>query len=113
MSAIFPEQLSYSGVILRRLRDDDDESLCNYRALPEVSRYQSWDSFEKEDAARFIAEQQGIEPAIPGKWFQIAIIERETESMIGDCGLYCREKAQMEVGITLSPDYQRRGYASM
>ena len=113
MSAIFPEQLGYSGVILRRLRDEDAESLCSYRSLPEVSRYQSWESFGMEDATRLIEGQRGMEPGMPGKWFQMAIVETESESMIGDCGLYCREKGQMEVGITLAPSYQGRGYGEM
>jgi RimJ/RimL family protein N-acetyltransferase len=67
-----------------------------------------------EDAARLIEDQRDREPDVPGTWFQLALVERGSESLVGDCGLHCRldDPRQIEVGITLAPDYQRRGYAT-
>ena len=106
--------LSSPRLILRPLRPGDAHSLCGYRALPEVARYQSWESYGPDDAARLINAQQGKEPNVPGTWFQLAIIEKETNTMIGDCGLHCPsdEPQQMEFGITLSPAHQGHGYAT-
>lgn len=44
----------------------------------------------------------------------MAIVEKATESMVGDCGLHCQldDPHQMEFGITLAPSYQGRGYAT-
>lgn len=114
MSQLFPSHLSSPRLVLRRLRRGDAESLCSYRSLPEVARYQSWDSFGPDDAARLIDDQHDKEPGIPGTWFQLAIVEKVTESMVGDCGLHCRldDPRQMEVGITLAPSHQGRGYAT-
>lgn len=114
MSQVFPGPLSSARLLLRRLQRDDAAALCAYRSLPEVARYQSWESFGLEDAARLIDGQCDSEPGIPGTWFQLAIVERATESMVGDCGLHCRQDdpRQVEVGITLAPSYQGRGYAS-
>ena len=88
--------------------------MCAYRSLPEVARYQSWDSFGPEDAARLVASQLSAEFDVPGTWFQLAIVEEATGGVIGDCGLHCRreDSRQMEVGITLSPQHQGRGYAA-
>ncbi len=99
---------------MRRLHQDDAEALCAYRSLPEVARYQSWDSFGPDDAARLIESQFTAEPDIPGTWFQLAIVEAATGSVIGDCGLHCRKEdsRQMEIGITLSPQHQGRRYAA-
>lgn len=99
---------------MRRLHRDDIAALCSYRSLPEVARYQSWESFDPEDAARLIDQQRGMEPNIPGTWFQLAIVEAATNRMVGDCGLHCRrdEPGQMEIGITLAPSHQGRGYAA-
>ena len=84
-----------------------------YRSLTEVARYQYWESFDLDAAARLIETQSVAEPNIPGTWFQLAIIKAATGCMIGDCGLHCPkdEPDQMEMGITLAPRYQGRLYA--
>ena len=110
----FPDHLASARLRLRRLQRDDAEALCAYRSLPEVARYQSWDSFGPDDAARLIESQLTAEPDIPGTWFQLAIVEAATGDFIGDCGLHCRKEdsRQMEIGITLSPRHQGRRYAA-
>jgi RimJ/RimL family protein N-acetyltransferase len=79
-----------------------------------VARFQEWGSFGPDDAARLIKSQSHNEPGVPGTWFQLAIVERVTENMVGDCGLHCRQDdpRQMEIGITLAPSHQGRGYAT-
>ena len=101
MSPPFPPSLGTARLRLRPLWPGDAAALCSYRALPEVSRYQSWKSFGPEDAARLIDGQRDAEPGVPGTWFQIAIIEAATGAMIGDCGLHCLSAEQTELGITL------------
>lgn len=114
MKQIFPNSLSTPRLLLRRLQSDDGDALCRYRSLPEVARYQGWESFGPEDARRLIESQRDAEPGIPGSWFQVAVVERATNLMIGDCGLHCLqdEPQQMELGITLSPSHQGQGYAT-
>lgn len=110
----FPDHLASPRLRLRRLHRDDAEALFAYRSLPEVARYQSWESFGLDDAARLIESQFTAEPDIPGTWFQLAIVEAATGDFIGDCGLHCpRDNSrQMEIGITLSPRHQGRRYAT-
>jgi RimJ/RimL family protein N-acetyltransferase len=110
----FSDALTSARLLLRRLHRDDAEALCAYRSLPEVARYQSWDSFGPDDAARLIESQLTAEPGIPGTWFQLAIVEAATGDVIGDCGLHCRKEdpRQMEIGITLSPQHQGCRYAT-
>jgi hypothetical protein len=40
----------------------------------------------------------------------LAIVEKETKTIVGDCGLHCPldDPRQMEVGITLAPSHQGR-----
>jgi RimJ/RimL family protein N-acetyltransferase len=107
-------ELRSPRLILRRLQRDDLTALCEYRSLPEVARYQSWESFGANEAARLIDSQSGLEPNVPGSWFQLAIVAAATGVMVGDCGLHCREDdpRQMEIGITLAPAHQGRGFAT-
>ena len=114
MSHLLPASLSTPRLFLRRLQRAEAQALISYRSLPQGALYQSCESFGPEDASRLIDEQQDIEPGVPGTWCQLAIIERTTGSMIGDCGLHCHREdpRQMELGITLAPSHQRLGYAA-
>jgi RimJ/RimL family protein N-acetyltransferase len=107
-------ELRSPRLVLRRLRRDDAAALCAYRSLPEVARYQSWESFSRDDAARLIEEQSGMEPNVPGTWFQLAIVSAATGAMVGDCGSHTRpdDPRQVELGITLAPAHQGHGYAA-
>lgn len=114
MSQPSPIYLSTERLLLRPLAPGDAAALCSYRSLPEVARYQSWESFGPDDAARLIDEQREREFGVPGTWLQLAIIETATLAMIGDCGLHCMQAdpCQIEFGITLAPIHQGRGYAT-
>jgi RimJ/RimL family protein N-acetyltransferase len=98
---------------LRRLCPDDAPAICAYRALPEVARYQSWESFSLDDSARLIARHAGLIPDTPGTWFQLGIMNVASGQLIGDCGLHFREDEprQVELGITLGPAHQGSGFA--
>lgn len=114
MSLRFPSTLQTRRLLLRRLRSADAQSLCDYRSLPDVARYQSWETFGPEDAARLLADQQDRDIGIPGTWLQVAIVEAGTDQLIGDCGLHCLsdEPRQFEIGVTLAPSQQGQGYAT-
>jgi RimJ/RimL family protein N-acetyltransferase len=107
-------ELRSPRLILRRLQRADLPALCEYRSLPEVARYQSWESFGPDEAARLIDGQSGLEPNVPGTWFQLAIVAAAAGVLVGDCGLHCRQddSRQMEIGITLALAHQGRGYAT-
>lgn len=99
---------------LRRLDAGDVDALCAYRSLPEVARFQSWESFGVEDAARLVAGQAQLPLDTPGTWFQLGIVGESSGLLVGDCGLHFdgEDPGQVELGITLSPDQQGQGYAT-
>ena len=99
---------------LRRLEPEDAAAMSAYRGLPEVARYQSWETFGVEDAAQLIADQLTVQPADPDSWLQLMIILAESGLPIGDCGIHFPSTSaqQVELGITLDPRYQNRGFAS-
>jgi RimJ/RimL family protein N-acetyltransferase len=93
---------------------DDAPAICAYRALPEVAKYQSWESFSLNDAAQMIAGQTGLVLDTPGTWFQLAIVSVASGQIVGDCGLHFRQDdpRQVELGITLAPAHQGAGIAT-
>jgi RimJ/RimL family protein N-acetyltransferase len=110
----FSGELRSARLMLRRLTAEDAPTLSAYRSLPEVARYQSWESFTHDDAAMLVRSQALAQPNIPGTWFQFAIVQAASGELIGDCGLHCRRDMRhtMELGITLAPAYHRRGYGA-
>lgn len=111
---IEPLVLNSSRLNLRQLRLEDATPIAVYRSLPEVSRFQSWESFGPADAARLVNDQSGAVPDIPGTWLQLALVLSESAAVIGDCGIHFRgdDHRQVELGITLAPAYQGRGLAA-
>ncbi|WHZ18892.1 MAG: hypothetical protein OJF55_001041 [Rhodanobacteraceae bacterium] len=96
---------------LDALRDEDADALFAYRGDPAVARFQGWKPASVEEARRFIETQHGLAPDTPGTWWQRAIRLRESGELIGDLGLHGVGDATMELGISLAPAHQRRGYA--
>jgi RimJ/RimL family protein N-acetyltransferase len=109
-----PLQLSSPRLRLRPLRPGDAPALCAYRALPEVARYQSWDTCTPDDAARLIACQERLSPHATGAWLQLGLTLKDSGTLIGDCGIHFLKDQphQVELGITLDPAHQRRGLAA-
>ena len=96
---------------LDALTPADAAALFAYRGDAEVARYQGWQPASLDEAAEWI-EALAAEPA-PGHWWQRAIRLRDGGELIGDLGLGlpADEKAGVELGITIAPARQGRGYA--
>lgn len=109
----FP-RLSTPRLRLRRFRAGDAEALAGYRSDPAVARYQSWDvPYPVEEARRF-ASAMATEPAdVPGEWVQVAVTLAEDDTLVGDCAFapHAHEPRTVEIGYTIAPEHQGRGYA--
>jgi RimJ/RimL family protein N-acetyltransferase len=106
MVEIVTERLS-----LRPFRVDDLETFVAYRSDPEVARYQSWDrTYSMADAESFLSSQGEVEFGQPGEWLQLAIVDRETGTVCGDCAVrvVTDQPATAEVGVTLAPATRAR-----
>ena len=100
---------------LRRFRHADLDAFVAYRSDEDVARFQSWDeSYFKADADRFLAEDSRVAPGEPGRWLQIAIEDRGTGKLCGDCAVRVttEQPRTAELGVTLAPHHQNHGIAS-
>ena len=106
--------LETEKLILRKFKESDAQVFFEYRTNPQVALYQGerWINFRLEDAVEFVKEQMDLEPGIPDTWFQIAIELKETGNLIGDLAIHTlpQDINQVEIGSTLSPIYQKKGY---
>lgn len=99
-------------LVLRRFRDDDRPGFLAYRRHPDVARYQSWDVDYADAAAdSFFAEMTTAPVWRPGEWFQVAVEHDGT--LIGDVAFWPDpDGAEVEIGYSLHPDHQGKGFAS-
>lgn len=98
----------------RPFTDADAQAFAGYRADPDVARYQSWSDYTLERARELIAGMQEASPGTPGEWYQIALESVADGQLVGDLALKvdADEPREAEVGFTLAPDQQGRGYAA-
>ena len=100
-------------LLLRKIKMIDAQDMYDYASRPEVTRYLLW--YEHPDLSytkRYIAYVDTQYRA--GKFYDFAIIERESKRMIGTCG-FARldsEKNTGEIGYVLHPSFWGRGYAT-
>ena len=99
---------------LRRLSPDDAPTVHSYRSDPEVFKYQMWRPRSVDDTRQFLAQLAAVEPDTPGTWLQLALVSRDDNAVVGDCGIRFpdNDPHQVELGSTLRPSHQRRGLAS-
>lgn len=108
------ERLTSARLVLRRFSADDIATFVRYRADPAVARFQSWENFTAANGQEFLAAMHRAHPDTPGEWFQFAIELTATSAMIGDCALHAlaENRREVEIGFTLAPEFQGRGYAT-
>ena len=107
-------QLRTPRLYLRRFRESDVEAVTRYRSDPAVARYQGWDApYPMEQAREFVATMATAQADVPGDWLQIAVARAEDGSLVGDCAFapQADEALTVEIGFTIAPEHQGRGYA--
>ncbi len=106
--------ITTSRLLIRPLALGDTDAVLAYRSDAEITRYQMWRPTAAEDIRRFIREQAGCIPGMPGIWFQMAIVFNDSGELLGDCGIHVsmNESANAELGLTLKADAQHQGFAS-
>jgi ribosomal-protein-alanine N-acetyltransferase len=99
--------------LIRNLRLSDLREFHAYRSNPEVTKYQGFDVFSLQQAEDFINEQTNKVFGNPGEWVQYAIENKSTGRLIGDCAVKLdgNDTRLAEIGITIAPAEQQKGYA--
>jgi RimJ/RimL family protein N-acetyltransferase len=100
-------------LVLRPFRAGDEPDALAYRGLPDVCRYMPADPLDPADAGKFVAERARATSIAADGDAIILAVEREGR-VIGDVVIKAGrlDDRQAEVGWSLNPDYQGRGYAT-
>jgi RimJ/RimL family protein N-acetyltransferase len=106
--------ISTERLVLRGIVISDAEAMFKYRSKPEIYKFQGWKPETLQDVKKFICKKISKIPNTPGTWYQLGILVRETDELIGDIGIHFidSDNSQTEIGFTLSLEYQGKGYAT-
>ncbi len=101
-------------LLFSRLSLGDAETLLRYRNAPEVTRWQPWAPEDLNEVRAFILENQKVAMNSQGQWLQLGLHLREDGQLIGDCGVHFlrNQLTQVEVGLTIAPEWQGKGYGT-
>ncbi len=106
-------QINSSRLNIRNLTLSDLSDFIIYRSNPEVVKFQGFDIMTLEEAEEFIRSNSKKQFGTPGEWVQYAITNIETGKLVGDCAIKLdqHDNRLAEIGITIAPQEQRKGYA--
>ena len=100
-------------LFIRPIKLDDKELIFEYRSDSITNKYQGWIPESIDDVIEFIGKV-AKKVNLPNTWFQLVILEKETNTLIGDIGIHFldMENMQTEIGCTLNKNFQAKGYAT-
>lgn len=100
-------------LLLRPLREGDEEAIFGYASDPRIDRYVIWNHHRAVEESRFyllgVLERYSAGDAAP--W---AIVEQENNTLIGTVGFVevWPSHLRAEIGYALAPDFWNRGIAT-
>ena len=101
-------------LLLRPYVVEDWAQVHTYGAVPEFSRFEAWGPNSVEDTQRFVGDCIASMSEQPLLGYQLAIVLKEADRLIGGCTLK-RKKANIReafVGYAIHPDFQCKGFAT-
>ncbi len=106
--------LTTERLLLREFEDNDWRAVLQYQSNPEYLRYYHWSRRTEQDVRAFVRMFINWSEEQPRKKFQLAIILKEENRLIGNCGIRKQtDLAQIaEIGYELDPHYWGHGYAT-
>lgn len=106
--------LSTERLVLKCLTLPDTKAMFKYRSNPEIYKFQNWKPHTIQEVEDFICANLSKEINTPDNWYQFGIFIKESNKLIGDLGVHFidADNVEVEIGYTLSKEYQGLGYAS-
>ena len=89
-------------LIVRRFLPTDLEDAFAILSDPEISRYEHWDAFDREQVREDLVLQASVEPDTPEVWNEFAVTLRDGGACIGNISFKRSEPDQGQAEISTS-----------
>ncbi len=105
--------LETERLIIRPITTTDNKQIFNYRSDSETNKYQGFVPLVLSEVDKWI-KKNPVKINQPESWFQLVIIEKQSNQLIGDVGIHFigDDGFQCELGCTLSKEQQGKGFAT-
>ncbi|NFP91312.1 GNAT family N-acetyltransferase [Clostridium sporogenes] len=106
--------ISTERLILKGITPSDVKSMFKYRSNPQIYEFQYLKPQTVQDVENYIYAKTCKVPNIPNTWYPLGIFIKESDELVGDMGIHFigPDSLQVEIGYTLSLEYQGKGYAT-
>ncbi|MEH2150139.1 GNAT family N-acetyltransferase [Nostoc sp.] len=101
-------------LLMRDFIETDWQAVFVYQSNPLYLRYSYWTHRTEKDVCEFIQMFIDQQKEQPRTKFQLAIILKEQNQLIGNCGIRVNDPEMREanIGYELNPQYWGQGYAT-
>ena len=104
-------QLITQRLVLRPVEANDKQAILAYRSDAETNKYQGWIPKTIDDVETFFGKLS-TEFNVPDTWFQLAVLDKNSNELIGDIGIHFIDEQQVEIGYTIAKQHQGVGFAT-
>jgi ribosomal-protein-alanine N-acetyltransferase len=106
--------LTSDRLILRDFKMSDLSGVHRYASDPEVTRFMEWGPNTIDESRDFIRMAISFQKDKPRRHFDLAIVTKPDNCLIGGCGLYITSPHSREafIGYCLRKDSWGKGYAT-
>jgi ribosomal-protein-alanine N-acetyltransferase len=103
-----------SRLYLRDFRKSDFTAVHEYGSIPEFSQYEQWGPNTEPHSLNFIIEAIKKASHIPRYDYELAVILKSTEQLIGSAHIAkdTQESRVGNIGYAINPKFQNQGYAT-
>jgi len=103
--------LKTNRLTIRAFTEADLEIFTEYRAQPDVAKYQSWSDFNYSEALALFQKIDYANFGTVGSWYQLAIADSDSDLLLGDLAVHFIDNDQVEIGFTIAPENQNKHVA--
>jgi [ribosomal protein S5]-alanine N-acetyltransferase len=109
---VYPITLDGARLRLRELRTGDLDAYMAIVGVPEVTRFLTMETRNREQQAERLAADIGHAQARSRAYYLLATVERDSDEIVGSVRLGLDQPPHGELGYAIRPDRWGRGYAT-
>tara|TARA_Y100000296_G_C5173596_1_gene258722 strand:+ start:1378 stop:1905 length:528 start_codon:yes stop_codon:yes gene_type:complete len=99
-------------LIIRDFTESDIETVHHLVQEPEIYKYQTWGPNTLENTRSFIEMAISQQKDLPRKTYEMAIIEKESNTLIGAIGIRTYDHNKGDLGYWINKNLWGKGYAT-